>query len=235
MRRTPAPVSDPESGGTRRDANLRDEAAPDQGELSAVLAAAARGDESAWREVVARYARRVFALARSRVRSPELAEEVTQAVFAKVATTLGSGGYTEVGRFESWLFRIAMNRVRDEARRASRHATPTDPAALAGLGPATGVEASHNGAAIDARAMATLRGALGELPDADREVIELRHHGQMSFKAMADLLGEPLGTLLARHHRALRKLRAIIEASASGVDASAFGRPSESTNRGANR
>ncbi|MCA9288584.1 MAG: RNA polymerase sigma factor, partial [Phycisphaerales bacterium] len=194
---------------------------------------AARGDESAWREVVARYARRVFALARSRVRSPELAEEVTQAVFAKVATTLGSGGYAEVGRFESWLFRIAMNRVRDEARRSSRHATPTDPATLAGLGPAAGVEASQNGAGIDARALGALRGALGELPDADREVIELRHHGQMSFKAMADLLGEPLGTLLARHHRALRKLRAIIEASTSGVDADGFGRSSESTSKGA--
>ena len=233
MRRTPAPAFDPESGGTGRDASLRDEAAPDQGELSAVLAAAARGDESAWREVVARYARRVFARAKSRVRSPELAEEVTQAVFAKVATTLGSGGYTEVGRFESWLFRIAMNRVRDEARRSSRHATPTDPTSLAGLGPAIGVEPSQNGAAIDPRALGALRGALGELPDADREVIELRHHGQMSFKAMADLLGEPLGTLLARHHRALRKLRAIIEESAAGDAAGTFGLSSESTNKGA--
>jgi len=41
-------------------------------------------------------------------------------------------------------------------------------------------------------------------------VIELRHHGGLSFQQMADLLEEPLGTLLARHHRALRKLRELL-------------------------
>ncbi|MGA0172078.1 MAG: sigma factor-like helix-turn-helix DNA-binding protein [Phycisphaerales bacterium] len=38
-------------------------------------------------------------------------------------------------------------------------------------------------------------------------MIELRHIGGMSFRQMAEHLDEPLGTLLARHHRALRKLR----------------------------
>ena len=45
---------------------------------------------------------------------------------------------------------------------------------------------------------------MARLHDADREVIELRHHGGLSFKQIAELLDEPLGTLLARHHRALR-------------------------------
>lgn len=182
-------------------------------ELSAVLSAAARGDESAWRVVVARYSRRVFALARSRVKSPELAEEVTQSVFATVATRLGSGGYAEEGRFESWLFRVAMNRVRDEARRASRHATPMDPASM----PSATVEPGRE-VGTSARELESLRRAMGALADADREVVELRHHGQMSFKAMAELLNEPLGTLLARHHRALRKLRALLAGEGSPDD-----------------
>jgi RNA polymerase sigma-70 factor (ECF subfamily) len=49
------------------------------------------------------------------------------------------------------------------------------------------------------------------LTDTDRDVIELRHHGGLSFKQIAELLDEPLGTLLARHHRALRKLRETME------------------------
>ena len=57
-----------------------------------------------------------------------------------------------------------------------------------------------------------LRSALSGLEDADREVIELRHHAGMSFKQIADLLEEPIGTLLARHHRALRKLKDIMTA-----------------------
>ena len=56
-----------------------------------------------------------------------------------------------------------------------------------------------------------MRRAMGELGDSDREVIELRHHGQMSFKEMAEVLDEPMGTLLARHHRALKKLRGIMD------------------------
>lgn len=54
---------------------------------------------------------------------------------------------------------------------------------------------------------------MGQLSESDREIVELRHHGQMNFKDMADLLEEPMGTLLARHHRALRKLKELMEAS----------------------
>lgn len=216
------PAGEPRSGSTPP----RPEVAPDgtgegsreEGDLSSVLRAASGGDEGAWRVVVDRYARRVYAMARSRVRSAELAEEVTQSVFVTVAATLGKGagadgdtrgGYQEQGKFESWLFRVVMNRVRDEARRSARQAVPTDPERLAD---ATGASRNGSGPAggLDGAMVGALRGAIDQLPDADREVIELRHHGQMSFKAMADLLNEPLGTLLARHHRALKKLHSVL-------------------------
>jgi RNA polymerase sigma-70 factor (ECF subfamily) len=177
--------------------------------LAEVLAAAARGDGPAWRELIELYSPRVFALARSRCGSADAAEEVTQSVFATVAAKLGgdhgAGAYVEMGRFEPWLFRIAMNRIRDEARRRERQAPATDPADLAKVqGPK-----SADRSAADAE-LGRLRLAVGLLPDADREVIELRHHGGLSFRQIADLVNEPIGTLLARHHRALRKLRAIL-------------------------
>jgi RNA polymerase sigma-70 factor (ECF subfamily) len=134
-------------------------------------------------------------------------------VFVTVAAKLGSGEYAEQGRFESWLFRVAMNRIRDEVRRSRRHAEPTDPEAFAevsetGLPGAMVATAGASGDSIQ-----TLRAAMDRLTDADREVVELRHHAGLSFKQMADLLNEPLGTLLARHHRALRKLKELITAS----------------------
>jgi RNA polymerase sigma-70 factor, ECF subfamily len=58
--------------------------------------------------------------------------------------------------------------------------------------------------------LAKLRQAMAELSDSDREVIELRHHGGMSFREIAEMLDQPLGTLLARHHRALRKLKQLM-------------------------
>lgn len=179
-------------------------------DLAEVLSAARRGEDGAWRELIRRYGRRVFALARSRCRSNDVAEEITQSVFATVAAKIGTGGYSEVGRFESWLFRIAMNRIRDEVRRAHRQAVTADPEVFEGRSDPAGGSGRHEeaDAAVDA---ALLARAIDRLQEADREIIDLRHRAGMSFKDMADLLDEPLGTLLARHHRALRKLRTILE------------------------
>lgn len=200
-------------------------------ELPDLLRRASQGDEDAWRAIVDLYARRVYALARSRFggrggtgrtgrsartgSSPmdqpnDPAEEITQSVFVTVASKLGSGEYTEQGRFESWLFRVAMNRVRDEIRRLKRHAEPTDPDVFSGVADArdqigTIVQDSERDDSLRA-----LRAAIDLLSDSDREIVELRHHAGLSFKQMSDVLNEPIGTLLARHHRALKKLKDLI-------------------------
>ena len=57
---------------------------------------------------------------------------------------------------------------------------------------------------------------MARLSEADRQVIDLRHIGGMSFKQMAEELQEPLGTLLARHHRALQKLRTLMDGADGG-------------------
>lgn len=194
------------------DARIPVQDAPDPSGLASVLAAAAKGDESAWRTLVAWYARRLYALARSRGASRELAEELTQSVLVTVVEKLRAGEYLEQGRFEPWLFRIAMNRLRDEVRRAKRRAPAAE---LAPDHPDTH-PASHTSARSDAHApdqaeLSALHAALEELPDADRQIVSLRHHAGMSFKDIAELLHEPVGTLLARHHRALRKLKSILE------------------------
>lgn len=180
--------------------------------IERVVALAASGDERAWREIVDRYARRVFAMARSRLQNDDLAEDLTQGVFATLAEKLPGGAYTEGGAFESWLFRITMNRVRDQARRAKARPTMLD-ASETPLADPQGSGARRPD--TDPDSLARLRAAMEGLGDADREVIELRHHGQMSFQQIAELTGEPVGTLLARHHRALRKIRDAMERAAS--------------------
>lgn len=175
--------------------------------LTDLLSQAADGVDSAWSELVDLYGRRLFALARSRLGSVDLAEEIVQSVLVTVATKLTAGKYTESGRFEPWLFRVAMNRIRDEIRRKKRSIVESN-----GHLPEHPQPTSEP---TDEAGLASLRSALEELSDADREVIELRHHGQLSFKEIAAVTGEPMGTLLARHHRALRKLRTIIETDLS--------------------
>ncbi|MBX3355383.1 MAG: RNA polymerase sigma factor [Phycisphaeraceae bacterium] len=179
--------------------------------MAEILVRAAAGDEIAWRRVVDAYAPRLFALLRAQCHDDDLAEEITQSTFCTVVSKLAE--YTERGRFESWLFRIAVNRLRDEMRRRKRQAAPTEEPALSALASDVHEERSRP----EPPELRALDEALAKLAPADRLIIDLRHVGGMSFKQIAEYLGEPLGTLLARHHRALLKLRGSIEASRRGA------------------
>ena len=116
------------------------------------------------------------------------------------------GQYTEVGRFEAWLFRIAMNRLRDEMRRRKRQARPVEDEVLTVLaGGIDPVDAMKSEANSDQ--LANLREAMTRLSESDLKVIQMRHYGGLSFAQIAEVVGQPIGTILARHHRALKKLK----------------------------
>jgi RNA polymerase sigma-70 factor (ECF subfamily) len=182
--------------------------------LEATLRRAAAGDELAWRDLVETYSPRVFGLIRAHSGSADLAEEITQSTFCTIVAKLG--GYTELGRFEPWLFRIAMNRLRDEMRRRRRQAMPTEHETLVGMAGAQTDDADHGHpaalAADPGEVGEALREALQRLSEADQRIIHLRHHAGLSFKQIAEVLQQPLGTVLARHHRALRKVREMLSA-----------------------
>jgi RNA polymerase sigma-70 factor (ECF subfamily) len=188
---------------------------PDKETLEATLQRAAAGDEGAWRTIVETYTPRVYGLLVAQCRSADLAEEIAQSAFCTVAARIGQ--YTELGRFEAWLFRIAMNRLRDEMRRRRRQAQPVEEQTLASLAGAS-EDAADN--PPHAEHLPALREALSRLSDADRRVIQLRHYAGLSFARIAQALGEPLGTVLARQHRALKKLRQHIEAQDTESDPS---------------
>ncbi|MSR40354.1 MAG: sigma-70 family RNA polymerase sigma factor [Phycisphaerales bacterium] len=216
----PTPLADAVVHAT---ANATDRAAEDastnglQGAaLERVLRDAVAGDARAWEQLVASFAPRIHGLVRAHVTDTDLAMEIVQSTFTTVATKLA--GYVESGRFEPWIFRIAMNRLRDELRRRKRHAKPMDQNFFEGARKVGGSDAVEvAGAAMDRAITADrLQAALAQLNETDREIVDLRHFGGMSFKELTEHFKEPLGTLLARHHRALRKLRGLLEGL--GVD-----------------
>jgi len=184
--------------------------------LNTILSQAADGDQAAWRTIVREYGPRVFGLVRAQCKDPDLAEEISQSVFCTVAEKIGSeGGYTDQGRFESWLFRIAVNRLRDEMRRRKRQAVTVGTEVI----DQTGTTARHQRNHVEdfesedenSRQLTAMREAMEQLAPADREILELRHRAGLSFKQIAELLDEPIGTVLARQHRALKKLKSTME------------------------
>jgi RNA polymerase sigma-70 factor (ECF subfamily) len=186
-------------------------------ELAGLVAAAAEGSQQAWERLVSLYARRIYAAAVASLRDRDTAEEVAQSVMATIFEHISTGRYVERGQFESWLFRVTMNRVRDTARRAGRRRRrlalmPIKPV-MTTPAPAAGTPALPD---HDTHSVQRLRDAVALLPEQDREIISLRHHAGLGFAAIAQSLGQPLGTVLARHHRALRKLKDLLPPDADG-------------------
>lgn len=172
-------------------------------ELERLVVRASTRDGAAWATLIERYGRRIYALIRSRLHDPHLAEEVTQSVIVTVFESLTTGKYEASGSFEPWLFRITMNRVRDHVRRRSRRPSFAG-AELMSRAPAAETNEEDPGD------IGSLRSAIEQLPEADREILSLRHQAGMEFRSIAEMTGEPVGTLLARHHRAVAKLRQML-------------------------
>jgi len=190
-----------------------------EAKLKEMLRDAAAGDAEAWRQLVFAYTPRVFGLLVKQCGDRDLAEEITQATFVRIVAKLGS--YEEQGRFEPWLFRIAMNRLRDEMRRRKRQATPmSGDSGGGGSGgtddPMASMIAADDDAPLDCmqrdEQIEQLRRAIAQLPQADQQILQLRHAGGLSFAQIAETLEQPLGTVLARGHRAIGKLRKLMEA-----------------------
>lgn len=196
----------------------------------AMLQAAAQGDAAAWEQLVRDYTKRVFGLLARQCGDRELAEELTQETFVKIVQVLRrskdeAGGYGEQGRFEPWLFRVAMNVLRDEMRRRGRQAKPMDMSPGAAAGAGDGAQASafaavevsqslRNADVSDpqervsrAEQLGLVQAAISRMNDKERQVMHLRHTAGLSFSEIAEALNEPLGTVLACAHRALGKLK----------------------------
>lgn len=184
----------------------------DSSSFKEILRRASTGDQDAWRQVVDAYGSRVYALLFSRCRDAELAEELTQSTFCTVVTKLA--GYVELGKFEPWLFRIAMNRLRDEMRRRGRHALSVANDTLSSMETTPREGGGEPGFDVGSQQQqeesAALREAMKNLAEADQEIMHLRHISGLSFKQIAEVLQQPLGTVLARHFRAFKRLREML-------------------------
>ncbi len=185
-------------------------------ELTNLIERARLGQADAYDALVDLYANRLFGFLYRLTGSRADAEDLLQDVFIRVVRMLPR--YEHRGALEGWLFRIATNLARDHFRRTQRtpptlsiHADPDPDAGGTGIQPADCETESPDRAVQRVEAADALQAALGQLPPAEREVVMLRHFSDMSFAAIAEAMGTPLGTALARGHRGLGKLRKLLE------------------------
>jgi RNA polymerase sigma-70 factor, ECF subfamily len=141
--------------------------------------------------------RQLLGFVRRRVNSGQVAEDVTQEVFASMAETLARTAET-APRTLGWLYTVARRRIVDEAR---RHA-PADTVPLE-LAPAPEAVGGEYGVVV-AR---TLDAALAALTESQRSVVVLRLLRGESFAEIAQRLGVTAEACRMRFLRGLEQLR----------------------------
>jgi RNA polymerase sigma factor (sigma-70 family) len=160
------------------------------------------GDQDAWRELVDRYSRYVYAIATQAFRLPvHEAEDVFQDVFARVYEHLDRLRNDEALR--PWIGQLTRRLCIDRLRAGSREA-PADAEALEAMG---GFEETL--AELD-QALA-VRVALDALGENCREILDRFFTRDESYKAIGEALGLPAGTIASRISRCLAKLRDELE------------------------
>jgi RNA polymerase sigma-70 factor (ECF subfamily) len=175
---------------------------PDAHDDTALASAVLRRDQGALGEIYRRHGGAVWSLARRVCRDHDLAEEVTQTVFADLWSRPGRYD-ADRGRMRTWLLTQAHARavdtVRSEEARRRRHEreaqlTPT-------------VEHGFE-AAVDTSTLADhVRRAVDQLHPDERDAIQLAYFGGHSYKQAAALLGAPEGTVKSRIRAGLEHLR----------------------------
>ncbi|MFI5197611.1 MAG: RNA polymerase sigma factor [Thermoanaerobaculia bacterium] len=186
--------------------------APDTREDAELVRLVLAGDTELYAVLVNRYRTRLSRYVERFTYDVEDARDVTQDVFIKVYCALDS--FDPRFKFSTWLFRIAGNAAIDHLRRRRVRTLPLErPPGQDGevreVDPADTRPNPHEELSRQ-RLRAALSVAIDRLPDDYRELISLRHYGEMPYEEIAELKGMPLGTVKNKLFRARQALRDLL-------------------------
>lgn len=169
-----------------------------------------KGDQECFSELVNRHERKIFTSIYLLVKDRDLANDIFQDTFIKVINTLRSGTYNEEGKFLSWVLRIAHNLVIDHFRREKRMPMLHDTEEYSIFDVIGLTDENVEDKLVRDQIHQMVRRLVEELPLDQREVVIMRHYGNMSFKEIAEHTNVSINTSLGRMRYALINLRKLI-------------------------
>ena len=165
---------------------------------ASLLASVQAGEPNAMATLYDRYSRLVYSVALRVLSDPASAEDVVQEVFMQIWRNPDSF-IAARGSLGGWLAIVSRNRSIDGLRR-KRPSTPIDDVAIAS---STNVadEAERN------TMMERARGVILQLPREQRKTLEMAFFDGLTHSEIAEMTGDPLGTVKTRIRSALLTLR----------------------------
>src|SRR5436309_3709160 len=197
MRQTPPPMP-------RTFAHLSDEA---------IVALLAGSDEQALAGLYDRFGRIAYGLALRILRDQALAEDAVQEAFL-TAWRRADTFMPERAKASTWLLTLVHRRAVDLVRREERRRAEPLEAAEEHAG-----EAPAEDAVWLRYERERVQAALRQLPDQQREALELAYYGGFSQSELAERLGQPVGTIKSRMFTGLARLRELLAEPGNGEEA----------------
>lgn len=175
-----------------------------------LVKAYAKGNNEAFDTLLKRHQDRVFNYILRIIKNEDLANDIFQETFVKAILTIKQGRYTENGKFPAWISRIAHNLIIDYYRQEkSENMQSTDIEDVNILNRKDLCEATVEDDIIARQIMDDVKYLIRELPELQREVLNMRYYQNMSFKEIAEKTGVSINTALGRMRYAIINLRRI--------------------------
>lgn len=171
-------------------------------DLAQIIVGCRKGDSQCFSQLVDMYASRCYGYFYRLTGNNDISDELLSELFVKLVEKIAT---YKGGSFESWLFKIATNIFHDFLRNKQRRKKLLDVRKEQLETEFTELKKS-GGEQID-----KLQIQLKRLDTDTRELIMLRFYSQLSFKEIAKMRSEPIGTTLAKLHRGLKRLREFME------------------------
>ena len=171
-------------------------------DLAPIITGCKQGDTQCFSQVVDMYSGRCYGYFYRLTGNNDISDELLSELFVKLVEKVGS---YNGGSFEGWLFKIASNIFHDYLRSKQRRKKLLDTQKMQLESEVIEYKQS------DGDQIERLQKQLGRLDRDTKELIMLRFYSQLSFKEIAQVRSEPIGTTLAKMHRGLKKLRVLIE------------------------
>jgi RNA polymerase sigma-70 factor (ECF subfamily) len=171
-------------------------------DLARIISSCKSGDNESFSELVDIYASRVYGYFYRLTGNRETSDDLLSELFVKLVEKIGS---FKGGSFESWLFKTASNIFYDYLRDKQRQ-KKTFEVRKRQLESEVIEDKQSGSERVD-----ELQKQLNRLDTDTRELIMLRFYSQASFKEIAAMRSEPIGTTLSKLHRGLKKLQELME------------------------
>src|SRR5439155_7908705 len=169
----------------------------------AIVALVARSDETALAELYDRFGRIAYGLAVRMLRDQSLAEDAVQEGFLSVWRN-ASRFVPERAKASTWILTLVHRRAVDLVRKEERRRADS-----LELAPEAATDAVDESAWLRLE-RERVQNALKQLPDPQREALELAYYGGFTQSELAERLGQPIGTIKSRMFTGLARLREIL-------------------------